>query len=145
MTIIFALDRPKTLQQAINWYGHDEDYEPSKLCEPTGASPGSTEKIQILRQRILDGETLMHADDARVVATLESQAETQLFIKFAADLARNERREDRGQSVSDEEAELKRATMREYQRKYREKTNRESQLQKRLKHITQRIKTKKGS
>jgi len=86
----------------------------------------------------------MHADDARVVATLESQAETQLFIKFAADAAWNDRREKQNQPVVDEKQELKRAIMREHQRKYREKTNRESQLQKRLKHIKQRIKTKKG-
>lgn len=86
----------------------------------------------------------MHADDARVVATLESQAETQLFIKFAADSAWNERRQDRGQSVADEEAELKRATMREHQKKYREKTKKYSKLQKRLNHIAKKIKMQKG-
>ena len=86
----------------------------------------------------------MHADDARVVATLESQAETQLFIKFAADAAWIDRQVGRNQSAVDEKHELKRAIMREHQKKDRAKTNKESQLQKRLKHITQRIKTKKG-
>lgn len=86
----------------------------------------------------------MHADDARVVATLESQAETQLFIKFAVDAAWNDRREKQNQPLADEKQELKRAIMREHQRKYREKTNKESQLQKRRYHIANRIKTKKG-
>ena len=83
----------------------------------------------------------MHADDAKVVATLELQAETQLFIKFAADAAWIDRQVGRNQAAVDEKK-LKRAIMRRHQKKYREKTNKESQQQKRLKHITQRIKTK---
>ena len=86
----------------------------------------------------------MHADDARVVATLESQAETQLFIKFAADAAWIDRKVGRNQPAVDEKNELKRAIMRRHQKKYREKTNKESQLQKRRYHVAERIKRKKG-
>lgn len=42
---------------------YEDDYEPTRLPEPTAARPGSYEKIEIMRQRVLNDEWLHHPDD----------------------------------------------------------------------------------
>ena len=54
--------------EALKKYGHDEDYEPKpdSLFFPTMFSPGSDEKIEVLRQRVELGLPLWHEDDEKV-------------------------------------------------------------------------------
>lgn len=49
-------------------FGHDEDFVPWRQSTPTDARPGSPEKIEVLRQRVLRGEPLFHPRDAQVLA-----------------------------------------------------------------------------
>jgi hypothetical protein len=60
---------------AVMRFGHDEDFEPKKMPEPTDAAPGSLEKLTLLGQRVIRGEALFHPDDKRLAATIESQDE----------------------------------------------------------------------
>lgn len=58
----------KTIFEALTKYGHDEDYEPKPdtLFFGTMFSPGSDEKIEVLRQRVELGLPLWHKDDEKV-------------------------------------------------------------------------------
>lgn len=58
----------KTIFEALTKYGHDEDYEPKPdtLFFPTMFSPGSEEKIEVLRQRVELGLPLWHKDDEEI-------------------------------------------------------------------------------
>jgi hypothetical protein len=58
----------KTIFEAITKYGHDEDYEPKPdvLFFPTMFSPGSDEKIEVLRQRVELGLPLWHEQDEKI-------------------------------------------------------------------------------
>ena len=51
--------------EAILEYGHDEDFVPNEGEQfiPTDAPAGSAEKIEALRQRVLDGRPLWHGED----------------------------------------------------------------------------------
>jgi hypothetical protein len=51
--------------EAILEYGHDEDFVPNAGADfiPTDAIPGSMEKIEALRQRIVNGMPLWHGKD----------------------------------------------------------------------------------
>ena len=53
---------------AIKKYGHDEDFDPKpdKLFFPTMYSPGSNEKVEVLRQRVELGLPLWHENDEKV-------------------------------------------------------------------------------
>jgi hypothetical protein len=42
---------------------HDEDFVPASQPVPTGAVPGSPEKIEVLARRAARGEALWHPDD----------------------------------------------------------------------------------
>lgn len=57
--------KPKTLQQAIELHGHDEDFIPVPCAAflPTDAPAGSPEKIEVLRRRVELGQPLWHNDD----------------------------------------------------------------------------------
>ena len=55
----------ENLYQAIIRIGHDEDFEPLPAELPTGALPGSDEKIAIMRRRIELGQAIHHDLDAR--------------------------------------------------------------------------------
>jgi hypothetical protein len=57
-----------TIFEALKRYGHDEDYEPKPdaLFFPTMHSPGSDEKIEVLRQRVELGLPLWHENDEKV-------------------------------------------------------------------------------
>ena len=60
---------------ALMRVGHDEDFEPSRMLEPTDAPPGSLEKLLLLTQRVIRGEVLHHPEDNPVAATVEQQDE----------------------------------------------------------------------
>lgn len=50
--------------EAIIKVGHDEDYSPTCLdFEPTHEPPGTANKIDVLRQRVENGQPLWHDDD----------------------------------------------------------------------------------
>lgn len=55
----------KNVFEAILKYGHDEDFDPEVNEEflPTDAPAGSSEKIDVLRERVLSGQPLWHRDD----------------------------------------------------------------------------------
>jgi hypothetical protein len=57
-----------TVFEAIQKLGHDEDFEPQSnpLFFPTIFSPGSNQKIEVLRQRVELGLPLWHEDDEKV-------------------------------------------------------------------------------
>ncbi len=45
--------------------GLDDFYgEPAPAARPTGAMPGSPEKVEVLQQRALSGQALWHPEDA---------------------------------------------------------------------------------
>ncbi len=73
---------------ALMRVGHDEDFEPSRLPEPTDAPPGSLEKLLLLTKRVIRGEVLHHPEDNAVLATVEQQSE---MTKFAIKEARKYR------------------------------------------------------
>ena len=56
-------EKPKTVFDAIAYWGHDEDFIPARKGTPTDAAPGTPEKIEILRQRLADGEELFQKGD----------------------------------------------------------------------------------
>jgi len=51
--------------QTLLDFGHDEDFipRPNGLFTPTEASPGSMEKIEVLRTRVQFGLPLWHPED----------------------------------------------------------------------------------
>ncbi len=53
-----------TCQQHLLLLGHDMDFEPSKMPEPTQWAPRTEEKVQVLRERLERGECLFHPEDA---------------------------------------------------------------------------------
>ena len=57
----------KNVFEAILEYGHDEDFVPheSEDFVATDAPAGSDEKIEALRQRVLSGQPLWHAEDRK--------------------------------------------------------------------------------
>lgn len=64
-----------TIFEEILWKGHDEDFEPTELPQPTAARPGSWEKVQVLTARVMRGLILFHPKDERVIASIEQQDE----------------------------------------------------------------------
>ena len=48
-------------------YGHDKEFRPRSLPDPTDALPGSPEKLAILRGRLLTGQHLHHPGDPRTI------------------------------------------------------------------------------
>jgi hypothetical protein len=74
---------------ALMRVGHDEDFEPSRMPEPTDAPIGSLERLLVITRRVVRGEFIRHPDDNSMVATHEQQEE-------ARDFAREEARKYRG-------------------------------------------------
>lgn len=52
-----------TLEVALMIHGSCKFFEPKPASQPTSARPGSSEKIEILRERVSMGESLWHPDD----------------------------------------------------------------------------------
>lgn len=55
----------RTVFEALLKYGHDEDFspKPSEAYQPTSFSPGSNDKIEVLRRRVELGLPLWHPQD----------------------------------------------------------------------------------
>jgi hypothetical protein len=70
------ISRPQlNLFETIKFYEHDIDFKPYAECQPTGAAPGSKEKIQVMCDRIANGQDLHHPNDNKTCATMEAQHE----------------------------------------------------------------------
>ena len=54
---------PKTVAEALAWYGNDDEFTPLIDAEPTSLRPGSEEKLLLMRQRVERGEPLHEAGD----------------------------------------------------------------------------------
>ncbi len=67
--------RRHNVAQAILDYGHDEDFRPRGLGEPTQTLIGSQERINVYRQRVEQGFEIWHPDDCvlRVPSPDEAQ------------------------------------------------------------------------
>ena len=68
--------RPRiNIFETIEYVQHDLDFEPYEECQPTGASPGSLEKIQVMCERLAKGQDMHHQNDAKTWASIELQSE----------------------------------------------------------------------
>lgn len=88
----------KTIFEEIKLKLHDEDFEPGEMPEPTGARPGSLEKLFVIAKRVELGQQLFHPCDESVLATVAQQFEKAEFInKLFRDAieARQQARRDR--------------------------------------------------
>jgi hypothetical protein len=72
--------KAKTIFEEIKIKQHDEDYEPSELPEPTGARPGSLEKLFVIVERVEKGQALFHPGDETVLATIAEEFEKAKYI-----------------------------------------------------------------
>lgn len=105
------IDKPRNLQHAISVWGHDIDFEPLLIPEPTDARPGSIEKVRVMQARLEAGEDLHHWGDCRMAATHDTQ---RVLADFAIEHAAAQRDENREKNVKDnwEEARKKLKTNR---------------------------------
>jgi len=57
--------RLKNVFEAILTYGHDEDFAPDdgEHFQPTQAPAGSRQKIDVLAERVKEGQPLWHPED----------------------------------------------------------------------------------
>jgi hypothetical protein len=53
----------RTVYLDLKTFGHDEFFEPVPPAHSTPAMCGSREKVEVMRQRVLDGEDLFHPGD----------------------------------------------------------------------------------
>lgn len=82
--------RRMNLFDTIEFYGHDIDFEPHELPEPTETAPGSEERVELYRKRLELGQELEHPDDRRLPATIEKQTEMSQRIMAKAKQTRLE-------------------------------------------------------
>ena len=68
-----------TVFEVLKSLGHDEDFEPQSnaLFFPTMFSPGSDQKIEVLRQRVELGLPLWHEEDEKVCSVTGLGADKQ--------------------------------------------------------------------
>jgi len=59
----------------ISDFGDDGDFDPTPGEEPTGAVPGSSEKVKAMAARVRAGQELWHAGDRRDYEGLSGSAE----------------------------------------------------------------------
>lgn len=89
----------KTVFDAIELFGHDEDFVP-QVGNATDAAPGSAEKIAVMRSRVDRGETLFHPDDrsdcdglyadaVRVSYRIQHATRQRVFVKTFGNRLRN--------------------------------------------------------
>lgn len=57
------MGKHRNIFQEILLVGHDEDFNPQPPERPTAEYPGSWEKVEVLCQRVRDGEALWHEND----------------------------------------------------------------------------------
>ena len=72
--------KAKTIFEEIRLKQHDEDYEPDELPLPTGARPGSLEKLFVIAERVEKGQKLFHPCDETVLATVKQEIEKAKYI-----------------------------------------------------------------
>lgn len=60
--------------------GYDDDFEPTKKCDPTKERPGSIGKMLVLAKRLEDGQELYHELDETMLATAEQQTELVKYV-----------------------------------------------------------------
>lgn len=79
-----STEKPRTVFECIERFGSEMFFEPLEMSaadyEPTGARPGTDEKIEVLRGRVERGEPLWHENDPecfnRFASTLDDQLPT---------------------------------------------------------------------
>jgi len=92
------IGRPPTLSRALREVGHDLDFEPLLIPEPTTARPGSIEKVRVMQARLEAGEDLHHWGDCRMAATHDTQ---RVLADMVIECAANQRDENREKKVKD--------------------------------------------
>jgi len=70
----------RTIFQEIRLKQHDEDYEPCNESLPTGAKPGSLEKLLVIIERVERGQPLFHPGDNPVLATIAEEFEAAKYV-----------------------------------------------------------------
>lgn len=107
------IDRPPTLFSAIASVGHDLDFEPLYIPEPTAARPGSQEKLQVFMARLEAGEDLYHWGDEQIAATAEDQTLMILYARMHSKGIRDSKRAGRETARSFANANAVKARLRE--------------------------------
>jgi hypothetical protein len=78
----------RTVFDAINRYGHDEDFQPNPELEATQFLPGTPEKIEVLRLRVENGRGLWSKDDATFADAKPGQCKPRISAKSHYDKQR---------------------------------------------------------
>lgn len=86
------IDRPRTLFDAIRTLGHEMDFEPLLIPEPTATRPGSMERLEVYRLRLDRGEDLYHFGDETIAAAWDMQLEMLSFARSSAKDIRDSKR-----------------------------------------------------
>ena len=84
--------KAKTIFEEIKSKNHDEDFEPDELPTPTGARPGSLEKLFVIIERVERGESLWSPHDEAVLATINQQREALDYVNRIYSESLRERR-----------------------------------------------------
>ena len=80
-----AILPPKTIWRELELKKHDEDFVPAADCIPTGARPGSIEKIQVMRERLEAGQPIFHRRDENRPCTIEQEYEKEQWMANNSD------------------------------------------------------------
>lgn len=83
--------RNRTIREEIEIKGHDEDFIPDVCFQPTGAKPGTIEKMLVFIDRLEKGEELFHPCDETVPGLKEQNEALQEFVKEATRAEKAER------------------------------------------------------
>lgn len=89
--ISFRRQQPNVFSE-IDMVGSDMDFEPTKIPLPTGAMPGTQEKVEVLAMRLQRGEELWCDGDEGTSGTIESQWICSAFCFASQERLRDERR-----------------------------------------------------
>ena len=77
---------------AIRLLGHDEDFAPRKECQPTGTLRGTIERMQVMRTRAENGETLEHPNDETLWGSDEQHEACRDYVDDERDALTEEKR-----------------------------------------------------
>jgi hypothetical protein len=91
-------NRKLNLFETIEFLCHDLDFAPHAECQPTAAPPGSLEKIQVMCERLANGQELHHEGDMRTTASMELQHDMATAMIVAAKIQREESRVRRAEA-----------------------------------------------
>jgi hypothetical protein len=90
--------RRMNLFETIEFFQHDIDFEAHSETTPTAAAPGSLEKIQVMCERLANGQELHHQNDMRTAASMELQHDMATAMIVAAKIQREESRVRRAEA-----------------------------------------------